>query len=234
MFTLTAKIRSPKESPVWLRKKGMVPAVYYGKKEKSTPIAVDKISFKKVWKEAGESSIITLKTDHGSIDSLLYEVQVDSVTGEPIHADFYTVDKDTIIHANVPLEFVGVSPAVKDLGATLVKVLHEIEVKSLPKDLPRAITVDISALTEIGSHITILDLKLSALVIAILKPTEIVALIEEARVEVEEEPVLPIDLSAIEVEKKGKTEEEGTQETEDIKAKEPKENKGGKEKREKK
>ena len=234
MFTLTAKARNQKESPVKLRKEGMVPAVYYGKKEKSTPIAVDKISFKKVWKEAGESSIITLKMDHGSIDSLLYEVQVDSVTGEPIHADFYTVDKDTIIHANVPLEFVGVSPAVKDLGATLVKVLHEIEVKSLPKDLPHIITVDISSLSEIGSHINVSDLKLKEGVTAILKPTEIVALIEEARIEVEEEPVLPIDLSAIEVEKKGKTEEEGAQEAEDIKAKEPKENKGGKEKREKK
>ena len=85
-------------------------------------------------------------------------------------------------------------------------------------------------LSEIGSHINVSDLKLKEGVTAILKPTEIVALIEEARIEVEEEPVLPIDLSAIEVEKKGKTEEEGAQEAEDIKAKEPKENKGGKEK----
>lgn len=187
----------------------MVPAVYYGKKEKSTPIAVDKIAFKKVWKEAGESSVITLKTNQGNIDSLLYEVQVDAVTGEPIHADFYTVDKDTVIHADIPLEYVGVSPAVKDLGGNLVKVLHEIEVKSLPKDLPHSVTIDISTLTEIGSHITVADLKLGAGVAATLKPTEVIALIEEARIEVEEAPVAPIDLSAIEVEKKGKKEEEG-------------------------
>ncbi len=209
MFTLTAKLRGGKESPNKLRKQGMVPAVYYGKKEKSTSISVDKILFKKVWKGAGESSIITLKTDKGSVDSLLYEVQVDVVTGEPIHADFYVVDKDTIIRANVPLEFTGVSPAVKDLGGTLIKVLHEIEVKSLPKDLPHKVTVDVSSLAELTSHITVADLKLPAGVTATLKPAEIVALIEEARLEVVEEPVAPIDLSLIEVEKKGKKEEEG-------------------------
>lgn len=209
MFNLNAKVRGQKESTFRLRREGMVPAVYYGKKEKSTSIAVDKIAFKKVWKEAGESSVITLKTDQGNIDSLLYEVQVDAVTGEPIHADFYTVDKDTVIHADIPLEYVGVSPAVKDLGGNLVKVLHEIEVKSLPKDLPHSITVDVSTLLTIGSHITVGDLKLGAGVSATLKPTEVIALIEEARIEVEEAPVVPIDLSAIEVEKKGKKEEEG-------------------------
>lgn len=208
MFSLTANKRIGKTDTIKLRKQGLVPAVFYGKKEKSTPISVEKVSFKKVWKEAGESSIITLKTDKGDIDSLLYEVQVDVVTGEPIHADFYTVDKDTVIHANIPLEFIGISPAVKDLGGILVKVLHEIEVKSLPKDLPHEITVDVSSLVALDSQITVADLKLPHGVTTTEKATEIVALIEEAREE-EEAPIAPIDLSAIEVEKKGKKDEEG-------------------------
>ena len=188
----------------------MVPAVYYGNKEKSTPIAIDAISFKKVWKKAGESSIITIKTDKGEIDSLLYEVQVDPVTGEPIHADFYAVDKDTEIYANVPLEFTGVSPAVKDLGGTLIKVLHEMEVRSLPKDLPHSIQVDISSLDTLESRISVKDLTLPRGVSTTENQNEIVAAIAAAREE-EEEPIVPIDLSSIEVEKKGKKEEEGAE-----------------------
>lgn len=210
MFSLQAKSRVGKTDTIKLRKQGLVPAVFYGKKEKSTPISVEKVSFKKIWKEAGESSIITLKTEKGDIDSLLYEVQVDVVTGEPIHADFYTVDKDTVIHANIPLEFIGSSPAVKDLGAILVKVMHEIEVKSLPKDLPHKIEVDLSSLAVIDSQITVADLKLPHGVTTTEKSTEIVALVEEAREE-EELPVAPIDLSSIEVEKKGKKDEEGVE-----------------------
>lgn len=209
MFTLTAKVRSAKENLEKLRKGGFVPAVYYGKKEKSTPIAVEKIAFKKVWKGAGESSIITLKTDKGEVDSLLYEVQVDPVTGDPLHADFYTVDANTEIHANIPLEFKGTSPAVKDLGGILVKVMHEIEIKSLPKDLPPKIEVDISSLAELNSKITVGDLKLPKGVSTTENFSEIVALVEEAREEIEEAPVAPIDLSQIEVVEKGKKEEEG-------------------------
>jgi len=216
MFSLTAKARAIKENLEKLRKGGFVPAVYYGKKEKSTPIAVDRMTFKKVWKEAGESSIITLKTDHGNVDSLLYEVQVDPVTGEPIHADFFTVDANTEIHANVPLEFVGISPAVKDLGGILVKVLHEIEVKTLPKDLPPKIEVDISSLKELKAHITVADLALPRGVTTTENAAEIVALIEEAREE-EEAPVAPIDLSQIEVVEKGKKEEEGEAAAEEAK-----------------
>src|SRR3989344_4257019 len=209
MFTLTAKVRGAKESPVTLRKSGFIPAVYYGKKDKSTPIAINTLSFKKVWKGAGQSSIITLETDHGGIDSLLYEVQVDAITGEPIHADFYAVDKNTEIYANVPFEFVGVSPAVKDLGGLLVKVLHEIEVKSLPKDLPHNITVDISSLSALDSHIALGDIKLPNGVTVSEKTTEIIVLVSTPREEVIDEPIVPVDLTAIEVEKKGKKEEEG-------------------------
>lgn len=215
MFTLEAKKRDEKESLTKLRHSGFVPAVFYGKKEKSTRIAVDKIAFKKIWKDAGESSIISLNTPDGKIDSLLYEVQVDAVTGEPLHADFYTVDKDTVIHANIPLEFTGESPAVKG-GAILVKVVHELEVKSLPKDLPHNIVIDISSLVDINSQITVADIKLPSGVTTTAGPEEVIVLINAAKEEKEEEPVQPIDMSAIEVEKKGKKEEEGEAEaTED-------------------
>ena len=105
---------------------------------------------------------------------------------------------------------------MKDFGGVLVKVLHEIEVKSLPRNLPHNIQVDISKLAELESHVTVADLNLPSGVTTTEKLTEIVVLVSTPKEEVLDEPVAPVDLSAIEVEKKGKQEEEGTAEgTED-------------------
>jgi large subunit ribosomal protein L25 len=209
MFELKTETRDIKANPKVLRGEGKLPAVFYGRKEKSTPITLDSIQFKKIWKEAGESSIVTLKTAGGEIGAIIHDVQMDPVRGEPTHVDFYVVEQDKPIEVSVPLEFIGVSPAVKDLGGVLVKVLHEIEIEALPKDLPHSIVVDISSLAQIDSHITAKDLPLSRGVTLVTKEGEIVALVSAAREEKEEEAPAAIDMSAIEVEKKGKKEEEG-------------------------
>src|SRR5581483_2294979 len=129
-----------------LRKAGKLPAVVYGRSEESTPIAVDRKIFEKLYKDAGESTVITLKGLGGDKDALIHEVSVHPVSGEAIHADFYAIQKGQTVTVAVPLEFEGVSPAVKDLGGTLVKVMHELEIECEPKDLPQHIMVDISSL----------------------------------------------------------------------------------------
>jgi large subunit ribosomal protein L25 len=65
-----------------------------------------------------------------------------------------------MVEVHVPLEFVGVSPAVKELGGTLVKVLHEINIEALPKDLPHDLTVDISTLAGLDDKILVQDIPL--------------------------------------------------------------------------
>ncbi len=187
---------------------GDMPAVFYGHQDASTPIAVNRRDFKKVLKSAGESTIITLSGIGDSKDALIYDVQFDTLTGEPRHADFYVIEKGKKLEVKVPLEFVGVAGAVKDLGGTLVKVLHELEISALPQNLPHVIEVDISALATFDAKIHIKDLKLPAGVEAVGNPDDVVVLAAEVKEEVEEEPQ-PIDLSAIEVEKKGKEVKEG-------------------------
>ncbi|MDQ3232139.1 MAG: 50S ribosomal protein L25, partial [Pseudobdellovibrionaceae bacterium] len=140
--------------------------------------------------------------------SLLHEIDIDPVSGTPRHADFYVFEKGAKVKVEVPVEFEGVSPAVKDLGGTLVKVLHALEVEAMPKDLPHEIIIDISSLATFESQITVADVKLPSGVVAVQAPEEVVALVSAPREEVEEESA-PIDLDSIEVEKKGKTEEEG-------------------------
>lgn len=208
MVTLNVKKRA-KGSGAELRKKGEMPAVFYGKKEESTSISVKLTDFVKVLDEAGESTVITLKGGEiGEKDALVYAVDLDPVTNIPRHADFYVFEAGKKIEIKVALEFVGVAPAVKEMGGTLVKVLHEIAVEAEPKNLPHKLEVDISGLLNFESQILAKDIKLPTGVSLIEKPEQVVALAEEIKEEVEEVTVAP-DLSAIEVEKKGKKEEEG-------------------------
>lgn len=209
MLTLSVEKRKSGTGPA-LRKEGKIPAVYYGPKTESVPIAVDKIAFEKTLKEAGESSVISLVSEGKNIDVIIHDIISDPVTDEPIHADFYAVDKDTKVTVHVPLVFSGEAPATK-LGGVVIKVLHELEVEGLPKDLPHDIVVDISALSVIGSHIALKDLNIpSGVTVRLLHMDDTVASVAEPKAEKEVEAA-PVDLSTIEVEKKGKKEEDGAE-----------------------
>ncbi len=207
MLKLNVENRNKTQKSFALRKAGKIPAVFYGKKEKSTPIIISTAEFKKVWKEAGESSVIDLVGKNIEAEALIYDIDRDPVTDEPRHADFYVFEKGKKIEISVPLEFVGVAPAVKDMGGTLVKVMHEIEIEAFPKDLPHNISVDISSLINFDSQILAKDIKLPQGVLIMVKPEEVIASVYETKEEVEE--VAPVDLSSIEVQKKGKEAKEG-------------------------
>ena len=183
------------------RKEGRLPAVLYGRGKKTTPLFVDLKEFKKIWKEAGETTIIKIKNE----DAIIQDVAIDPVKNEPIHADFYVVEMDKPITAEVLLVFEGVSPAEKELGGILVKVMHEVEVEALPRNLPHDLKVDISKLVALGDQLTIKDIDAPADVKILAKKDEVVALIETPKEEVEEKT---ISIEEVEVEKKGKKEVE--------------------------
>ncbi len=190
-----------------IRKGGLMPAVVYGRSEESTPISVSRKDFEKLFKTAGSATVITLKGLGEEKDALIHEVSFHAVSGEPLHADFYAIEKGQTVTVSVPLEFDGVSPAVKDLGGILVKVIHEIEMEVLPKDLPNLIHVDISKLQTLDGKIFVSDLKLPSSAIISIPTDEVVAMIDTAKEEVEESA--PMDLSAIETSvERGKKEED--------------------------
>lgn len=208
MKTLELKKRDITKKPEEIRNEGNMPAVYYGKKTESTPVFVSMIQFKKIWKEIGESGVFNIKNENVEMQALIHDVQLHPVSDEPVHADFYIVEKGQTVTVSIPIEFIGESPAVKNLGGALVKILHEIEVEAEPSNLPHEIIVDVSSITEIDGHIAIKDLKFSAGVKTTEEPEEIIVLVEQPKEE-EEAPVVEADLSSIEVEKKGKEEKEG-------------------------
>jgi large subunit ribosomal protein L25 len=193
-----------------LRKEGFMPAVFYGHKKEATPIQIKKIDFVKAWKNAGESTIIKLTMPEGELEALIHDVDLDPLTDEPRHADFYVFEKGHKVEIAVPLEFIGISPAVKDLGGSLMKILHEIKVKAEPSNLPHQIEVDISSITELEGQILAGDIKLPKGVELMEHEEEVIVTVATPKAEKVEEEA-PVDLSAIEVEKKGKTEEEGAE-----------------------
>lgn len=155
MMTITTVPRAAKET----KKDGFIPAVYYGAHAASTPIFIDLIEFKKVLASAGESSSITLKTEHGNEVAMIQDVQLHPVKSNIIHADFYVLEKGQKVHVKTPIVFTGESQAVKE-GGVLVKVLHELSVEGDPTNLPHEFTVDISALATKDSVITVGDINL--------------------------------------------------------------------------
>jgi len=193
------------------RKEGKMPAVLYGSKQKTTPIFVNFGEFNKVWKQAGESSVVELMEDGKKkvADVMITDNATDARKGDFIHADFYAVDMNKPIEASITLVFTGVAPAVKDLGGVLVKVMHEVEVEALPADLPHELNVDISALVTFDSQLMVKDIVLPKGVKALAKEDEIVALVSEHKEEVIE-PTMTMDQIEV-VGAKGKKEEEGVE-----------------------
>ncbi|HVT74921.1 MAG TPA: 50S ribosomal protein L25 [Candidatus Paceibacterota bacterium] len=209
-ITLKVEKRDAKADVAILRKAGKIPAVFYGKKEASTPISIVSADFVKAYRQAGESTVVILKGEGIEVESLIHDIDLHPVTNKPLHADFYVFEKGKKIKVDVPLEFVGVSPAIKELGGTLIKVLHDVEIEALPKDLPHKIEIDIAGLVDFKSTIKAGDIKLPSGVELAIKVDDVVASVAEPKAE-EEEPSAPIDLDAIEVEKKGKEAKEGAE-----------------------
>lgn len=174
MLTLEVKPRDSKESAEALRAQGAVPAVFYGPKENATAIAIDSRKLEHVWKEAGETTIITLKGAGEDKDTLIRDIQVHPVSGAVLHADFYVLEKGKKITLSIPLHFEGVAPAEK-AGHVISKALHEIEIEVAPAELPHSLAVDLTKLENVGDHITAADIKLPPSASLITDADEIVA-----------------------------------------------------------
>ena len=98
------------------RKAGKIPAEIYGKEQANQHLTVDKVEFDKLYRQAGESSLVDLAIDKAEpIKVLIYDIQKDPVKDIITHIDFYQVDMTKPFTLQVPLEFTGESKAVKEL-----------------------------------------------------------------------------------------------------------------------
>lgn len=198
-----------------IRAAGMLPAVLYGPKEEATPLSLSCTEFEKIFKTAGESTVITLTGLAEDKDVLVQDILYHPVTSAPLHVDLYAIERGKKVVVHVPLEFIGEAPVIK-LGGVLTKVLYELEIEAMPKDLPHEIIVDVSSLADFDSHLTVSDLLIPTGVTVLNDPADTVVVASEVIEEVDT-PVEVVDMSAIEVEEKGKKEtEEETEKMEEV------------------
>jgi len=206
-----------------LRKEGEVPAVLYGPEIKNISLKLNLKEFERIYKEAGETSLISLEVENDKFSVLVYDVEKDSLTNEPIHVDFYQPILTKEVEAFVPLVFEGESLAVKDLGGTLVKEIQGVKVSALPQNLPHEIKVDIDSLKTFEDEILIKDLKVPNNVKVLKDLNEVVAIVIAPELEkIEKELEKPIEEKVAEVEKVEEKREPAEAETEPAAAEEKK------------
>lgn len=211
-----------------LRMNGKIPAVLYGHGSKNTPLTVDpKDIFKILYSQAGENTIFALSVPgRETINCLIKEYQLEPISHDLLHADFYEVAMDQMLEVDVPLEVTGEAYGVKTEGGLLDIVHRELRVECLPGDIPEHITVDVTEM-KIGDLFRIRDLKVSDKIKLLDEPETVIVAVEHPRAE-----ELPVAVAAgteaeaePEVIKKGKAAEpvEGEEEEAAPPAKEKKE-----------
>ena len=167
-----------------LREQGLIPAELYGHKLDNLHLTVPKKEFSKIFKEAGESTVIKLKTEDKEFNVLIHDIDKNALTDEINNIDFYAVKKDEKIKVRAPLRFIGESAAVKEKGAILIKAVHELEIEALPDDLLHHIEVDISKLIDLNMSILVKDLKINPKVKVSANPETVIASVIEQKEEV--------------------------------------------------
>jgi large subunit ribosomal protein L25 len=188
-----------------LRKLGIIPTTIFGKTIDSVSAQISAVEFNRVYKKAGETSLIWISIEGESKErpTLVKTVTFDPVKGTLLHVDFHQVNLKEKVTANVPVEFIGESLLVKDGLAVLDTHLDELEVEALPTDIPEKIIFDISTLLEVGDHLNASVAVLPAGVTLLTDPEALIVALGELQKEEE-----PLDTTVVEAEVEGATSEE--------------------------
>jgi len=194
-----------------LRKDGILPATVYGRTINPLSVEIKTDEFIYIFKQSGETGLISLMVDGETHPVLIKNVQFDPVSDIPLHVEFHQVNLKEKIRAHVPVDIIGESQSIKEKTGTLLQLLSEIEVEALPTDLPEHIQIDISGLANVNDHLLVRELTIPDNVILITDPDIMVVKIGEL-VAPEPEPVAaPIEGEAT-LNVETSIEEKGTEE----------------------
>jgi large subunit ribosomal protein L25 len=159
-LTVTAREGTGRSASRRLRKAEKIPAILYGKHTKPENLAVNGPEFVKLRKEiGGKAALIELKRDAGPTAlSFLQEIQRDPITDKYLHLDLQEVKENEKMVISVALRIVGEAYGVKTEGGILETATHRLRIRTLPKDLPDLIEVNVSDL-KVGEAIHVSELK---------------------------------------------------------------------------
>jgi large subunit ribosomal protein L25 len=159
-----------------LRASGMTPAVLYGERNEaggSTSLAIPTKIVDYTLHHFGDNALYNIAVDGDTSTARVVDAQRDPVSGLLIHVDFAPVNMREIIEVTVPLTITGDAAGV-DEGGVLQQVAYEVQVESLPGDIPQEITLDVSSLG-MNENLTLGDLTLPEGVALLSEPEEVAA-----------------------------------------------------------
>ena len=168
-----------------MRRDGKLPAVIYGRRTEPISISLDAHSASLALAKLTSSSLVTIDVDGTEYPALVREKQRDYIKNRLLHVDFLAVSMTETLRTSVTVHFIGISGAVKDFNAVLVKNLEQLEVECLPTDLPERIDVDISVLAKPGEGIRVREVMVPDTVRLLNDPDTMVVVATFAKVEEE-------------------------------------------------
>lgn len=199
-----------------LRASGMVPAVLYGESNEaggSTALTIPAKLVDYTLQHYGDNALYDLNFGSGVSTARVVDVQRDPVSGRLIHVDFIPVNMTERIEITVPLTIVGEAPGVEQDEGVLQQVAYELQVESLPGDIPQEIELDVSEL-QMGENLTLGDLTLPSGVTLISEPEEVAVTIT-APTEITEEDIEAAGIVEEEGEEMGEEAEQGAETSEE-------------------
>jgi len=172
-----------------LRRAGRLPAVVYGHGIDSANVTVDTHEFDQLRRHTGPNALVDLSIDGKKAQPVLvHAVQVHPVNRRPLHVDLFLVRMTEELTVEVPLVATGESPAVTQNGGTLLHPTETVRVRALPDHLPQSIEYSIASLVDFDTAIHVRDLSIPSDVTLLTDGDEIIAKVQQPRVE--EEPVV--------------------------------------------
>jgi large subunit ribosomal protein L25 len=195
---LQAKLREErgKNAARRLRASGMLPAVLYGDGDgASTALAVPDRVVDYTLQHMGDNALYDIDLGAGGSTARIVDVQRDPVSGRLLHVDFAPVDMLERIEVTVPLHIVGEAPGAEE-GGVLQQVAYEVQIETLPGDIPQELTLDVSSLG-MNENLTLADLRLPDGITLVSDPEEVAAIV-----------TAPTEITEEELEAAGVVEEE--------------------------
>jgi len=172
-----------------LRNQGITPIHLYGSEFDSASMQVKMSELINILDLAGFSSPITLNDGKNDIIAFAREVQRHPLTEQILHVDFQVVGKDDHVEVEVPINLTGESPAVKNLGGVLIKLMETIRVSSKVDSVPKSLELDISVIESLEQSILVGEIEIAEGVQIVSDETFAVARVIPPRIEIEEEEV---------------------------------------------
>jgi large subunit ribosomal protein L25 len=171
-----------------LRRGGRLPAVIYGRNFEPVMITLDLHESTLILPTLTSSHLVTVDVNGVKHNVLVREKQRHAVTSGLLHVDFLEVSMTEKLRAEVMIELSGDAPAVKNYNGVIVTGIEELEVESLPSDLPERVVVDLSVLKEIGDAVHVRDIQFPPAVTVLTSGDEMIVLVAA--------PILDTELAA--------------------------------------